>query len=253
MMQAVDVVVLTKNSEHLLGRCLASIYENVPVKNLIVVDGYSTARTLKIVNKGNEEHGNVLVLRMNGTRAKAREAAIRLVSTDWFMFVDSDVILSRDWFKKVQRNVNEDVGAIWGLNIDVIPNVTRDKRFVKLQSLIARQCFSLRGGMHDTLIRREAVRGIRIPETLHTYEDAFIVKWIEEKGYKTMVGDGVYCLHYKPPDTWSLGNGVSEAILELKCGLVYSHNYEYVAFYPFFFFYWFLQLSLQGLRGFLSS
>ena len=110
-MQAVDVVVLTKNSEHLLSKCLASIYKNVPVKNLIVVDGYSTDRTLKIVNKANEEHGNVLVLSMNGTRAKAREAAIRLVTTDWFMFVDSDVLLSRDWFAKAQRNVEDDVGA----------------------------------------------------------------------------------------------------------------------------------------------
>ena len=252
-MQAIDVVVLTKNSDHLLDKCLASIYENVPVGNLIVVDGFSTDETLKIVGKVNHEHGNVEVLQVNGSRARAREAGIRQVETDWFMFVDSDVILSRDWFKKAASQVKPDVGAVWGVNIDVIPNVSRDKRFVKLQSLIARQCFSLRGGMHDTLIRREAVRGIRIPETLHTYEDAFIVKWIEEKGYKTMVGDGVYCLHYKPPDTWSLGNGVSEAILELKCGLVYSHNYEYVAFYPFFFFYWFLQLSLQGLRGFLSS
>jgi glycosyltransferase involved in cell wall biosynthesis len=251
-MQAVDVVVLTKNSEHLLSKCLASIYKNVPVKNLIVVDGYSTDRTLKIVNKANEEHGNVLVLSMNGTRAKAREAAIRLVTTDWFMFVDSDVLLSRDWFAKAQRNVDDDVGAIWGLNIDVIPNVTKDRRFIKLQSLIARQCFYLRGGTHDALIRREAVEGIKIPEQLHSYEDAYIMDWVKRGGYKAVVGDEVYCLHFKPPGNWNLENGVSEAILELKCGLVYSHNYEYVVYYPFFLFQWFMHLSMQGIKGLLS-
>src|SRR4030066_36075 len=191
-MQPVDVVVLTKNSEHLLDKCISSIYENVPVKNLIIVDGTSTDGTMKIVKNTDEKHGNIKILNVNGSRARAREAGIRQVETDWFMFVDSDVILSRDWFKKAASQVKPDVGAVWGVNIDVIPNVSRDKRFVKLQSLIARQCFSLRGGMHDTLIRREAVQGIKIPETLHTYEDAFIVKWIEEKGYKTMVGDGVY-------------------------------------------------------------
>jgi len=45
----IDVIVLTKNSERLLTECLASIYENVPVNKLIVVDGYSTDSTLEIV------------------------------------------------------------------------------------------------------------------------------------------------------------------------------------------------------------
>ena len=250
-MQAIDVVVLTKNSEHLLDKCLASIYENVPVKNLIVVDGFSTDATRKILNEINEEHGNIIVLNENGSRAKAREKGLRQVRTEWFMFVDSDVILSRDWFRKAEKSIKTDVGAVWGVNIDVIPNV-KDKRLLKLQSLIARQCFNLRGGMHDTLIRREAVKGIRIPEQLHVYEDAYIINWIKEKEYKVVIGDDVYCLHFKPPENWNLKNGISQAILEIKCGLVYSHIYEYVFYYPIFMFHWFLQLSFQGVRRLLS-
>jgi glycosyltransferase involved in cell wall biosynthesis len=251
MMQAIDVVVLTKNSEHLLDKCLASIYANVPVKNLIVVDGFSTDGTLKIVNKINEERGNITVLNGNGSRAKAREEGLRQVRTEWFMFVDSDVILSRDWFRKAEQSIKTGVGAVWGVNIDVIPNV-KDRRFLKLQSLIARRCFNLRGGMHDTLIRREAVRGIKIPEQLHAYEDAYIMNWIKEKGYKAVIGDDIYCLHFKPPRDWNLKNGISQAIFEVRCGLVYSHLYEYMLYYPFFLFYWYLQLSLQGVRRFLS-
>src|SRR4030067_2802851 len=170
-MQPVDVVVLTKNSQHLLDKWLTSIYENVPVKNLIIVDGFSTDGTMKIVKNTDEKHGNIKILTVNGSRAKAREAGIRQVKTDWFMFVDSDVIVSRGWLKRAEKSLKKDVGAVWGENIDVIPNMRSDKRFVKLQSLIARQCFSLRGGMHDTLIPREAVAGVRIPEQLHTYED----------------------------------------------------------------------------------
>jgi glycosyltransferase involved in cell wall biosynthesis len=251
MMQAIDVVVLTKNSEHLLDKCLASIYANVPVKNLIVVDGFSTDGTLKIVNKINEEHGNITVLNENGSRAKAREKGVRQVGTEWFMFVDSDVVLCKNWYGKAEKSIRTDVGAVWGVNIDVIPNM-KDKRFLKLQSLIARQCFNLRGGMHDTLIRREAVEGIKIPEQLHTYEDAYIMNWIKEKGYKAVIGDDIYCLHFKPPGNWNLENGISQAIVEFRCGLVYSHLYEYMLYYPFFLFYWYLQLSLQGVRRFLS-
>jgi len=251
-MQPIDVVVLTKDSEHLLEKCLASVYKNVPVENLIIVDGFSTDHTLKIISEVNEVHGNVKVLKVNGSRARAREKGIRQVSTDWFMFVDSDVILGREWFRKAEKNVKSDVGAVWGVNIDVVPNV-RNKCVLKLQSLIAKQCFSLRGGMHDTLIRHEAVEDIKIPEELHAYEDAYIIKWIEKKGYKTVVGDEVYCLHYKPPRNWNLQNGVSQAIIEFRCGLIYSHMYEYMFLYPVFMFHWFIQLSLQGAKELLPS
>lgn len=246
-MHGIDVVMLTKNSEHLLDKCIASIYQNVPVSNFIVVDGFSTDRTLKILDAVNEMHGNVTVLSVNGTRAKAREKGIAEVKTEWFMFADSDVVLSKDWFKKAKDNIQNDVGAVWGVNIDVIPNL-QDKRILKLQTVVARECFNLRGGTHDTLIRRDLVEDIRIPEELHTYEDSFIMKWIKDKGYRAVIGEGIYCLHYKPPANWSLKNAVSGAILELRCGLISSGNFSYIIYYPFFMFYWFLQITLQKMK-----
>ncbi|MGF3522435.1 MAG: glycosyltransferase family 2 protein [Candidatus Bathyarchaeia archaeon] len=249
-MQAIDVVLLTKNSEHLLAQCLTSIYQNVPVNNLIVVDGVSTDGTLQILEKFNRQHGNIKVFSLNGSRAKAREKGISHVETEWFLFVDSDVILCPDWFKKAQKDLQPDVGAVWGVNIDVIPNMTY-KRVVKLQSLIARHSFTLRGGTHDTLIRRKLVWDIKIPEELHTYEDSYIMKWIRAKGYKTVIGNDVYCLHYKPPENWKTSNAVANAILEFKCGLIYSKNFAYMVYYPFFMCYWFLQIALQKSRNLL--
>ena len=164
------------------------------------------------------------------------------------MFVDSDVLLCPNWFQKAQADIASSVGAVWGLNVDVIPNV-KDKRALLLQCLVARQCFGLRGGMHDTLILKRAVEDIRIPEQLHAYEDAYIVRWIEKHGYRALVGSSIYCLHCKPPDTWSVKNGISQAMLELRCGLVYSHLFRYMAFYPVFFLYWCLQVPLNGFRN----
>jgi glycosyltransferase involved in cell wall biosynthesis len=244
----VDVVLLTKNSQHLLSRCLNSVYQNVPIKNLIVVDGYSTDRTLSILEKFNRRYGNVYVHQMKGSRAKARTAGIHKVTSDWFVFVDSDVILSRGWFSKVKADLVAGVGAVWGVNIDLLPNI-KSKRILKMQMHVARRCFKLRGGMHDTLILRRAVEGIRIPEELHTYEDAYIVRYIENRGYKVLVGTEAYCLHDKAPDNWSFKNGFTQSIVELRCCLVYSHLYEYVLFYPVFFLYWMLQLPLNGFRN----
>lgn len=248
----IDVVVLTKNSQHLLNKCLTSIYQNVPINNLIIIDGFSTDRTLEVLEKFNRKYGNVLLYQMVGSRAKARTEGIRKVSTDWFMFVDSDVLLCRDWFKKIKADLAEGVGAIWGLNVDVLPSVT-NKWILCFQSMVAKQCFKLRGGMHDTLIMRKAVEEIKIPEELHSYEDAYIVRWIEDHDYKVSVGSEVYCLHYKPPENWSIKNGIQQGIVDLQCGLVYSHVFAYILFYPVFFLYWAVQLPLNGFRNSIAK
>jgi len=244
----IDVVMLTKNSQHLLSKCLTAVYQNVPIKNLIVIDGYSTDRTLEILAQFSRKYDNVQLYQIEGTRAKARTEGIRKVTTEWFMFVDSDALLCADWFKKAAADLSDGLGAVWGLNVDLLPNV-RNKRILKMQMMVAKRCFTLRGGMHDTLILRKAVEGIDIPEELHLYEDAYIVRWIERHGYRVMVGRSVYCLHDKAPDNWSLKNGLAQAITELRCCLVYSHLYQYVMFYPFFFVYWGLQLPLNGFRN----
>ena len=251
-MKPVDVVMLTKNSEHLLEKCLTSVFENVLVKRLIVVDGSSTDNTLKIMDKFNRKYGNVEILTENGSRATARERGIQAVETDWFMFADSDMILCKDWFKRTEKHIEEDVGAVWGLNIDVIPNV-KSKFFLKLLVLVARECFNLRGGMHDTIIRRKVVEDIRIPKELHAYEDAYIINWIKKKGYRAVIGDDIYCLHYRPSEDWSIRESISLAALEIKCGLVYSHIFRYIFYYPFFIYYWFLQLGAKNFGKLFSQ
>jgi glycosyltransferase involved in cell wall biosynthesis len=227
---------------------LKSIYANVPVKNLIVIDGNSTDRTEEILQKFNSQYSNVKIFKSGGSRAQAREEGIKKVTTEYFAFIDSDVILCKDWFNKAQRDLAADVGAVWGLNIDIIPNI-KNKRLLYLQSLIARQCFNLRGGMHDTLIFKKTVENMHIPKELHAYEDGYIIRWIKKQGYKTLVGNNIYCLHYKPPSNWSFQNAISQAILELKCGLIYSHMFSYVLFYPVFMFYWMLQAPFSGFGG----
>ena len=90
-MDAVDVVMLTKNSDRKLKECLESVYSNVPVARLIVVDGYSTDRTLQIIDGFDKKYHNVKVILDKGNRATARQKGIAAVETDWFLFVDSDV------------------------------------------------------------------------------------------------------------------------------------------------------------------
>jgi len=203
MTKPVDVVILTKNSERLLRECIDSVYRNVPVSRLIVVDGYSTDNTKNIVEEFQEKHGNVVFNQDEGTRSTARQKAMNEVKSDWFMFVDSDVILSENWFAKAEKLMNDDVGAIWGIEIW---SVMRRMKILKFFERVTLKIFEKRGGTHDLLVRRKAIEGIDMPRQLHTYEDAYIKSWICEKGYKVI---GVYephCLHFRSKAIWTVGH-----------------------------------------------
>lgn len=213
----VDVAVLTKNSAQTIERCLNSVYKNVPVNRVIVVDGYSTDNTMEILRRFQEEHGNIILIRDEGTRGDARQRAIEEVDTEWFMFVDSDAILCDKWFDKAKKFMKKDVGAVWG--IEIWP-VIKNPRLLRLFKRITMRNFQTRGGTHDLLTRHEAVEDIQIPRNLHAFEDAYIKEWITKKGYKVISTYQPYCIHLRPPHVWSAKAGVTTAADEIRCGLL---------------------------------
>ncbi len=214
-MTFIDVVLLTKNSEKVLEKCLESVYRNVPVGQLIVVDGYSTDRTLDILNQFNEKYHNVKVVLDRGTRATARQRGIRQVSTEWFMFVDSDVILSRNWYQKAMKHVDEGVGAVWGIEVW---STIQNQATLKLFLWLTRRIFEIRGGTHDTLIRAKLVADIEIPKNLHVFEDAYIKDWIIKKGYKAIACYYPFCIHYRPQSVWTLKGSLNIIVEAVRFG-----------------------------------
>jgi glycosyltransferase involved in cell wall biosynthesis len=209
----IDVAILTMNSERMLRECINSVYQNVPVNNLIVVDGFSTDATATIVQEFQEKYGNVTFVQEKGTRGSARQTAIQMVKSDWFMFVDSDVTLSKNWFAQAEKLVKDDVGAIWGIEIW---SVLRGWKVLGLFERVTIKIFEKRGGTHDTLIRRSTVQDIKIPFALHTYEDGYIKDWIEKKGYKVLGVYEPYCIHFRPEEVWTVQKHVEFMVSDLK-------------------------------------
>jgi glycosyltransferase involved in cell wall biosynthesis len=216
MIKPVDVIILTMNSERILRECIDSVYKNVPVSKLIVIDGCSTDATADIVRQFQEKYGNVTFIQEKGTRGSARQKAIHMVKSDWFMFVDSDVILSDNWFAKAEKLVKDDVGAIWGIEIW---SVLKGKKILRLFERVTLKIFEKRGGTHDFLVRRKAVEDIRIPYQLHTYEDGYIKSWINKKGYKVLGVYEPYCTHYRSDSVWTVEKHVELMVSDIKYAL----------------------------------
>jgi glycosyltransferase involved in cell wall biosynthesis len=241
----VDVVIITKNSERMLNECLKSVYENVPVNRLIVVDGYSTDKTLEIVRQFQKEHGNILVIQDKVTRATARQKGIDHVKTEWFMFVDSDAVLCKDWFKKAEKHLGQDVGAVWGIEVwSIIQNPV----ILKIFLWITRKIFDLRGGTHDTLVRTDLVKDIEIPKVLHVFEDAYIKDWITRKGYKLIACYDPYCIHFRPASVWTIQgslNIIADAIRVGRLTLLVKLTLPY-GFYTTYSLYQFFANKIKG-------
>ena len=209
----IDVAILTMNSGRMLRECINSVYANLPVNNLIIIDGYSTDNTAEIVKEFQKKHGNVTFIQEKGTRGRARQTAIHMVKSEWFMFVDSDVILSKNWFAEAEKLLSDDVGAIWGIEIW---SVLKDTKVLRMFERVTLKIFEKRGGTHDLLVRRKTVEDIKIPFKLHTYEDGYIKDWINKKGYKVLGVYEPYCIHFRPQEVWTAQKHVEFMVSDLK-------------------------------------
>jgi glycosyltransferase involved in cell wall biosynthesis len=239
------VVLLTKNSERLLEKCLNSLYQNVPVARLIAVDGYSSDRTLKILEEFNQKYGNVKVILDRGTRASARQRGMDNVQTEWFMFIDSDVVLCNDWFRKAVELVKPEVGLVWGTEIW---STIKNPRMLKLFLVITRKIFEVRGGTHDTLIRTSLVKDIHVPKELHVFEDAYIKDWVSRKGFLVLACYSPFCIHHRPKSVWTFKGSLGLISESLRLGtprLVMKLLFAY-GFYAFYSVY---QLVLGNKRA----
>ncbi|HUK84491.1 MAG TPA: glycosyltransferase family 2 protein [Candidatus Acidoferrum sp.] len=228
-MSLVDVAILTMNSERMLRECIDSVYRNIPVKNLIIVDGFSTDNTANIVKEFQEKYRNVTFIQEKGTRGTARQKAIQLVKSDWFMFVDSDVLLSKNWFAEAEKLVKNNIGAIWGIEIWSV--LTKSKKLLWLFERVTMKIFEKRGGTHDTLIRTTTVEDIKIPYKLHTYEDGYIKDWIEKKGYKVIGVYEPYCIHFRPDEVWTTRKHIEFMVSDLKYAV---HRPKLILSYAFY-------------------
>ena len=197
----VDLILRTKNSLSNSPTFLETVnraMEIIPAKNVFMVDAYSQNGTHRAVRFFKNAH----ILLKNGNRAVATQYGIEQSSSDWLMFLDDDVLIPNDWFHVAKQYMAiPEVGMIWGHPIIINP---RSRNRMKVIMWLRRateynlHCrnFQHRGGLHDTLIRREAIEDIKIPPDLHVFEDWWIKKTVEDNGFLAISPPDLWCYHW---------------------------------------------------------
>lgn len=117
----VSIIVTTLNEENYIESCLKSLKEQTYRKNeIIVVDSNSQDKTLDIAKKYADR-----IIVENCIMPKGRNLGAREAKGNILLFVDADVILSKDWVEKVLPYLyQEDIVAVYG---DLLPNEKKIK------------------------------------------------------------------------------------------------------------------------------
>lgn len=198
-----DFVMITKNDKNLVYTLQGLFVNREFINRLIIVDGSQDDNAKIMAEKLLPEVEIIYVKDVQGNRATARQKGMSLVETSLFAFIDSDVRLPKNWYRKIVEFFNsEKVGAVWGCALPVDP--IRKQYYLAMARFHRKNPLQLtaergktRGMLHDTLIRTEAVEDIEMPPYLYVMEDHYIRKYIENKGYMWISTEKVYCWHYQ--------------------------------------------------------
>jgi len=186
-MEKFDVCIPTLNSGKTLEACLKAIKETIPVNRIIIADGYSTDNTIDIAKKYGCE-----IFQTKKSLGEVREMLIKRVKTRWFFFIDADIVINKRWFYALVKERNENVGAIHGFGLPKGPISFFRKLLLFLK---VKMGLKQRGFTSNTLIRKEAVVGIKLPKQKRL-EDIYLQEEVEKRGYEWKFVL-VFCDHLK--------------------------------------------------------
>ncbi|HEY40744.1 MAG TPA: glycosyltransferase family 2 protein [Dehalococcoidia bacterium] len=84
----ISVIIIVKNAEGTIGKCLESVRKNNPAE-IIVVDGNSADRTVEIAGEYTEK----IYLDEGRGKSYARQLGVEMATQEYIAYVDSDVFL----------------------------------------------------------------------------------------------------------------------------------------------------------------
>jgi len=235
----VSIIVIAKNEENTIGKCISSIVQqDYPYFEIVFVNSYSTDKTLAIVESVVAPLRRIKITQSHGNAAAARNAGLRLARGQIIAFVDGDSYFDRGWLSRavryLQRERDAHVAAVGGPFIQV-PQV----RTTMALAISGVESTMLGGGgsIHShkenkcTLVRSLSLTGaifwsdvVRrvgfFDERLRYCEDSEFCQRVRSAGYKLMSYGDLGAFHTPKYDTlgafatkmWKYGVGRGRAV-----------------------------------------
>lgn len=189
----VSFVIPTLNNEDTIERCLRSIIEqDYPNKEIIVIDGHSTDRTLAIAKQYTTKFFWDL-----GTYGSACQTGIDKARGEIVALFDSDLIIPhRDWLKNAVRYFNYDdrVSSVWPLyrappGSPGVEHLYQTSLYRILMEDRIRKNRSVFGGGNTLFLKSALLEIGGVDRSIHWGADFDWAMKLKERGYKVIFID----------------------------------------------------------------
>ena len=188
----VDVMVCTYNTGPILDQVLKSIRQNIPVKTLWIIDKNSKDGTVEIA----EKYGAKIVQSDVGI-LEARALGFRLVETELFVNVDSDIVLPDNWFSRMMQYWEPDLGCLWGIEITQQPY---HKAYLEAMYKFREPTSYQLTHLPNMIARKDILDDMYVPEELKSKsfgnDDAWILHWMKDIKKARVKNAPIQCKHY---------------------------------------------------------
>ncbi len=114
-----SIIIPVYNVEKELDRCINSVLgQDYDDYEIIVVDDGSTDKSGEIADKYKDISTNITVIhKKNGGLSSARNAGIEVASGDYFVFLDSDDYLGKDFLTSLSKSIDKYRADIIAINL----------------------------------------------------------------------------------------------------------------------------------------
>jgi len=193
----ISFIVLTYNSERTVQKCLESISAQRCEKEIIVVDGGSTDKTVEIAKR----QGTKIVTETSRFLGVPRNAGMEHAKGEYIAFVDSDVVLPQGWLSIALEKIKKSkiIAGVGGPGISPEKGRVSDSlNFLYGKSIKTKESYVKSLPTMDLLYKRDVIKNQKFLDHLKTTEDVEFNFRLVKSGYKLLFSSDLYVYHYHP-------------------------------------------------------
>ncbi|MGQ9642166.1 MAG: glycosyltransferase [Candidatus Bathycorpusculaceae bacterium] len=192
----VDLVMWAMNGEKYLPSVLKRIEEVIPAEDVnqkILVDDHSIDNT---VNIAREFNWDVYTNPFGGIPSGANEA-LRHVKTKYFVSIEQDIILAKDWWEKIPPHMeNEKVAIAQGIR--VADHKVLKKLDEYIYSRMEKDPYRFGVSIDNNIIKTDVVKQLGgFPNMCPTCMDVILMKMLFKSGYRWIIDKKVISRHMR--------------------------------------------------------
>ncbi|MDW8049366.1 MAG: glycosyltransferase [Nitrososphaerota archaeon] len=200
MVGKIDLVMWAKNGERVLPQVLKRIDEVIPAENIchkILVDDHSVDRTVEIARSFNW----TVYPNPGGGIPNGANEALRHVDQEFFVSVEQDVLLARDWWEKIPPYMDDpQVAVAQGIRIATEPTLRKLDLYIYGRiSESAVDPIRFGASIDNNIYRTKIIRELGgFPKNCPTCSDTILMKKIIwETPYKWIIDKNVISDHIR--------------------------------------------------------